>query len=202
MICNSCGIDDIQCSALIYHRFYAIINQGGDNMKNFFLKGFQYFLMFQVSILIAMIISLLFIIPIRFFVYNQLYETCIFASIAFILETVSITFCFYKEKMDYKTYGLKKFLLPCIIGVVLHSILSYFNGFYMYTAGASVSESGIIWQSYYSNQIITDMREVALFRLIIPFIIILIFRISSVILGFYFGKRKIKKSIQELKKEK
>ena len=170
-------------------------------MKNFFLKGLQYFLMFQVSILIAMLVSLLFIIPIRFLVDNQLYQTCIFASIALILETVFIAFCFYKEKMDFKTVGLKKFLLPCIIGVVLHSILSYFNGFYMYTAGASVSESGIIWQSYYSNQTVTDMREVAFFRLIIPFIVILIFRIGSVILGFYFGKRKIEKSIQELKKE-
>ena len=26
MICNSCGIDDIQCFALIYYRFYAILN--------------------------------------------------------------------------------------------------------------------------------------------------------------------------------
>ena len=26
MICNSFGIDDIQCSALIFHRFYDIIN--------------------------------------------------------------------------------------------------------------------------------------------------------------------------------
>ena len=26
MICNSCGIDDIQCFALIYFRFYAIIH--------------------------------------------------------------------------------------------------------------------------------------------------------------------------------
>ena len=26
MICNSCGIDDIQCSALIFHRFYAILH--------------------------------------------------------------------------------------------------------------------------------------------------------------------------------
>ena len=172
----------------------------GDNMKNFFLKGLQYFLMFQVSILIAMLVSLLFIIPIRFLVENQLYQTCMFASIALILEIVFIAFCFYKEKMDFKTVGLKKFLLPCIIGVVLHSILSYFNGFYMYTAGASVSESGIIWQSCYSNQTVTDMREVALFRLIIPFIVILIFRIGSVILGFYFGKRKIEKSIRELKK--
>jgi len=169
-------------------------------MKHFFLKGLQYFLMFQVSILIAMFVSLLFIIPIRFLVDNELYQTCVFAGIAFILETVFITFCFYKEKMDFKTVGLKKFLLPCIIGVVLHSILSYFNGFYMYTAGASVSETGIIWQSCYSNQTVTDMREVALFRLIIPFIVILILRIGSVILGFYFGKRKIEKSIRELKK--
>lgn len=170
-------------------------------MKSFFLKGLQYFFMFQVSILIAMLVSLLFIIPIRLFVDNQLYQNWIFTGIALALETVFITFCFYKEKMDFKTVGLKKFLLPCIIGVVLHSILSYFNGFYMYTAGASVSELGILWQSYCSAYIITDMREVALFRLIIPFIVILIFRIGSVILGFHFGKRKIKKSIQELKKE-
>ena len=33
MICNSCGIDDIQCFALILFRFYAIIHQGGDDMK-------------------------------------------------------------------------------------------------------------------------------------------------------------------------
>ena len=26
MICNSCGIDDIQCSALIFYRFYAIMS--------------------------------------------------------------------------------------------------------------------------------------------------------------------------------
>ncbi len=166
-------------------------------MKNFFLKGLQYFFMFQASILIAMLVSLLFIIPIRLFVDNQLHQTSIFASIALILETVFITICFYKEKMDFKTVGLKKFVLPCIIGVILHSALSYFNGFYMYTAGASVSELGIIWQSYYSKQTVTDMREVALFRLIIPFIVILIFRIGSVILGFYFGKRKIKNSLPQ-----
>ena len=170
-------------------------------MKNFFLKGLQYFLMFQVSILIAMLVSLLFITPIKLFIDNQLYQTWIFASIALVLETVCIIICFYKEKMDFKTVGLKKFVLPCIIGLLLHTVLSYFNGFYMYTAGASVSELGIIWQSYYLNQIVTDMREVALFRLIIPFTIILVFRIISVILGFYFAKRKIEKSKQELKKE-
>ena len=163
-------------------------------MKNFFLKGLQYFLVFQVSVLIAMLVSLLFIIPIRFFVDNHLYQTWIFASIALVLEMVCITICFYKEKMDFKTVGLKKFVLPCIIGVILHSALSYFNGFYMYTAGASVSELGILWQSYCSTYIITDMREVQIFRLIIPFIIISIFRMSSVILGFYLGKRKIEKS--------
>ncbi len=166
-------------------------------MKNFFLKGLQYFLMFQVSVLIAMLVSLLFIIPIRFFVNNQLYQTWIIFGIALILETVFITFYFYKEKIDFKTVDLKKFVLPCIIGVILHSALSYFNGFYMYTAGASVSELGIIWQSYYSKQTVTDMREVALFRLIITFIIILIFRIGAVILGFYFGKRKIEKSLPQ-----
>jgi len=182
-------------------RFYAMIHlKVGDYMKNFFLKGLQYFLMFQVSILIAMLVSLLFITPIRLFVNNQLYQTWIFAGIALVLETVCIIICFYKEKMDFKTVGLKKFVLPCIIGMLLHTVLSYFNGFYMYTAGVSVSELGIIWQSYYLNQIVTDMREVALFRLIIPFTIILVFRIISVILGFYFAKRKIEKSKQELKK--
>lgn len=166
-------------------------------MKNFFLKGVQYFLMFQVSILIAMLVSLLFIIPIRLFVDNQLYQNWIFTGIALVLETVCITICFYKEKIDFKTVCLKKFVLPCIIGMILHSALSYFNGFYMYTAGASVSELGILWQSYCSAYIITDMREVQIFRLIIPFIIILIFRISSVILGFYLGKRKIEKSFSQ-----
>ena len=172
----------------------------GDGMKNFFLKGLQYFLMLQVSILISMSVSLLFVIPIRFLVDNVIYQTWIFAGIALVLEMVCITICFYKEKMDFKTVGLKKFVLPCIIGVILHFALSYFNGFYMYTAGASVSELGIIWQSYASNQIVMDMREVALFRLIIPFIIILVLKIGSVMLGFYFGNRKIKKSIREFRK--
>ncbi len=36
MIYNSCGIDEIQCFALIFHRFYAIIHQKvGDSMKKF-----------------------------------------------------------------------------------------------------------------------------------------------------------------------
>ena len=170
-------------------------------MKNFFIKGLQCFLMFQVSIVIAMFVSLLFIIPIRLFVENQLYETWIFAGIALVLETVCITICFYKEKIDFKTVGLKKFMAPCIIGVILHFALSCLNRFYMYTAGASVSELGVLWQSYSSAYIITDMREVEIFRLVIPFIIILFFRISCVLLGFYFGKRKIEKLIQELKNE-
>lgn len=169
-------------------------------MKKFFLKGLQYFLMLQASILIAMFVSLLFIIPIRFLVENQLHQTYIFAGIALILETVFIAFCFYKEKMDFKTVGLKRFLLPCIIAIILHSVLSYFNGFYMYTAGASVSETGIILESYFRNRTVSDMRQVALFRLIIPFIIILIFRIGTVVSGFYFGKLKIEKTIREMKK--
>ncbi len=159
-------------------------------MKNFFLKGLQYFLMFQVSVLVAMLASLLLIIPIRLLVENPLYQNCIFACIAFVLEIALILFFFYKEKMDFKSVSLIKFVSPCIIGVILHSTLSYVNGFYMYTAGASVSESGIIWQSYYLNQTVTDMREVELFRLIIPFIIILFLRIGAVFLGYYFGKRK------------
>ena len=170
-------------------------------MKKFLAKGLQYFLMFQISILMAMFASLLFIIPIRFLVNDRCHQTIIIAGIAMILEIVFLTFCFYKEKTDYKTVGLKKFILPCIIGVILHSAFSYFNGFHMYTAGASVSELGIIWQSYHLNQIVTDMRDVELFRLIIPFIIILVLRIGTVFLGFYYGKRKIKKSIQELIKE-
>ncbi len=177
-------------------------------MKKFFLKGyqyilkgFQYFLMFQVSVLVSMLISLMFDIPIRLLVENPIYQNLIFACIAFVLEIAFILFFFYKEKMDFKNVSLIKFVSPCIIGVILHSALSYFNGFYMYTAGASVSESGIIWQSHYLNRNVTDMRDVALFRLIIPFIIILILRIGAVLLGFYLGKRKIKKFKQELKKE-
>ena len=35
MICNSCGIDDIQCFALIYYRFYAIIRLKVGDFVNF-----------------------------------------------------------------------------------------------------------------------------------------------------------------------
>ncbi len=177
-------------------------------MKNFFLngfqyflKGFQYFLMFQVSVLVSMLISILFDIPIRLLVEIPIYQNLVFACLAFVLEIALILFFFYKEKMDFKNVSLIKFVSPCIVGVILHSALAYFNGFYMYTAGASVSESGIIWQSYHLNKNVTDMRDVALFRLIIPFIIILILRIGAVLLGFYIGKRKIKNFKQELKKE-
>ena len=48
----------------------------------------------------------------------------------------------------------------------------------MYIAGISVSETGIIWQNYHSEYVITDMREVE------------IFRIGAVFLGYYFGKKK------------
>ena len=41
MICNSCGLDDIQCSALIYFRFCAIIHTGGDEMKKFMTIGYR-----------------------------------------------------------------------------------------------------------------------------------------------------------------
>ena len=41
MICNSCGIDDIQCSALIFHRFYAIMHlKVGDDMEILFKNTF------------------------------------------------------------------------------------------------------------------------------------------------------------------
>lgn len=164
-------------------------------------KGLQYFAMFQASIFTAMLISLLFIIPIRFLVEEELDQNCIFAVIAFIIEIVSIAYCFYKEKLDFKTVGFLDFISPCTIGVFLHFVLSYLNGFHPYTAGASVSETGIIWQSYYSNVIVRDLREVALFRLIIPFVVFLIFRIGAVILGYYLGKRKLDKLKQELLKK-
>ncbi len=159
-------------------------------MKNFFLKGLQYFLMFQASILVSMLISLLFVIPIRFFVDKEMVESCIFVVLGFVLELAAITYCFYKEKTDFKDVGLKNFVLPCIVGVFFHFILSLFNGFYMYTAGISVSELGILWQSIASEILIRDMREVEIFRLIIPFMVVLIFRIGAVFLGYYFGKNK------------
>lgn len=172
-------------------------------MKNFILKGLQYFLMFQVSILVAMIISLLFVTPIRFFVESKVVESGIMAVVGFVLEMVFIIFCFFKEKVEFKNISLIKFVSPCVFAVFLHSIISYINGFYMYIAGISVSESGIIWQNYYSEYeyVITDMREVELFRLIIPFVIISIFRIGAVFLGYYFGKQKNDKFKQELIKE-
>ena len=170
-------------------------------MKNFILKGLQYFLMFQVSILAAMLISLLFVIPIRFFSESKVLESILLVALGFVLEMVFIIFCFFKEKVEFKNISLIKFVSPGILAVFLHSIISYLNGFYMYIAGISVSETGIIWQNYHSEHLITDMREVETFRLIIPFVIILIFRIGAVFLGYYFGKKKIDKFKQNLIKE-
>lgn len=164
------------------------------------VKGLQYFAMFQASIFASMLILLLFMIPIRLVFQNEILQLWLFAALGFVIEIIAITYCFYKEKIDFKTVGFLDFISPCIIGVFLHFVLSYLNGFYMYTAGASVSESGVLWQSYVSEILITDMREVALFRLIIPFVIILIFRIGAVILGYYLGKRKLDKLKQELLK--
>ncbi|MBR6572206.1 MAG: hypothetical protein IKK77_00605 [Clostridia bacterium] len=164
-------------------------------------KGLQYFAMFQASIFASMLILLLFMTPIRFVVENEIIQLWIFAALGFVIEIIAITYCFYKEKIDFKTVGFLDFISPCIIGVFLHFVLSYLNGFHMYTAGASVSESGILWQSYVSEILITDMREVALFRLIIPFVIILTFRIGAVILGYYLGKKKVDKTRQELLEE-
>ncbi len=164
-------------------------------------KGLQYFAMFQASIFVSMLILLLFMIPVRLVVENEILQLWIFAVLSFVIEIIAITYCFYKEKIDFKTVGFLDFISPCIIGVFLHFVLSYLNGFYMYTAGASVSESGILWQSYVSEILITDLSEVALFRLIIPFVVFLIFRIGAVILGYYLGKRKLDKIKQELLKK-
>lgn len=164
------------------------------------VKGLQYFAMFQASIFVSMLILLLFMTPIRFVVENEILQLWIFAALGFVIEIIAITYCFYKEKIDFKTVGFLDFISPCVIGVFLHFVLSYLNGFHMYTAGASVSESGVLWQSYMSEILITDMREVAFFRLVIPFVIILIFRIGAVILGYYLGKRKLDKLKEEFVK--
>lgn len=164
------------------------------------VKGLQYFAMFQASIFASMLIALLFEIPIRLVCQNEILQLWIFAALGFVIEIIAITYCFYKEKIDFKTVGFLDFISPCVIGAFLHFVLSYLNGFHMYTAGASVSESGILWQSYVSEILITDMREVALFRLIIPFVIILIFRIGAVILGYFLGKRKVDKLKEEFVK--
>ena len=57
MICNSCGIDDIQCSALIFHRFYAIIHIGGDDMfltkksvRKILIMAICYFILGSIAI--------------------------------------------------------------------------------------------------------------------------------------------------------
>ena len=66
----------------------------------------------------------------------------------------------------------------------------------MYTAGTCVSETGIIWQSYNEAYIVKDMREVEIFRLIIPFLIALVIRAGAAFLGYYIGKKKNEKPIE------
>ncbi len=168
-------------------------------MKSFIVKGVQYFFMLQASILIAMlVVTLLLVIPIRFIIESTIGQLWVMVALGFALETAFILFCFYKEKMEFKRVSLSKFVSPCIIAVILHSALSAVNGFYMYTAGISVSELGIIWESYCSKTIIKDMRDVELFRLIIPFVIILAFRIGTVFLSYYIGKKRIDRAKRKL----
>lgn len=150
--------------------------------------------MLQVAILLAMVFSLLFVTPIRFFIGNKIIQSAILVSIGFILEISLIIFFFYKEKLDFKNTGLIKFISPCVLAAIIHSVISYFNGFYMYIAGISVSEMGILWENCCSQYLITDMRQVQPFRLTISFIVVLLFRILAVFLGYYFGKKKIDKN--------
>ena len=79
MICNSYGIDDIQCFALIYRHFYTIIHLWGDYMKSVECLPEDYKEIYAVDLqknkkiallvnLLAMAIAVFLAVPMHFFV--------------------------------------------------------------------------------------------------------------------------------------
>lgn len=162
-------------------------------MKRYIYKGLQYAIMIEGGIIFAVIISALPITPLRFIVRDRTTEKIIFASLGFLVELISLCLVFLYERLASKKATSKQFALPLLIGFPVQFLLAWWNGFYMYTGGVAVSETGMLWQGATQQEQVLSPDGVATWRFLILFGVMTVFRVASVFLGYHLGNKNIQK---------
>ena len=110
-----------------------------------------------------------------------------------LFEIGIIAFLFYKKKYNDKYITKNEFLKPLTVALPLHFLVSLINGFYHYTAGAFVSELGLMWGMAIVGGVHYDKSSIPLWPNLVltPFHLAMI--IGAVWLGFYLADKKQRK---------
>ena len=173
-----------------------------ENKSNISIKDvLLYFGKIQFAVVISLIISLPFLILIRFVTDIRTLQDAIWGAIGLLLEIGALIYIFYKEKKDDRSLEQSFVLKTISFALIPHFLLSLCFQFYSYVAGIGVQYLSHAWGSIVAGEYLKDHRDVPLYMSVVLMIPMMALIVLSVYLGFKLGDKKLKKEHDDFVKK-
>lgn len=160
-----------------------------------------YFSKIQLAVVISFIISLPFLILIRFVTDIRTLQDVIWGVIGLLLEVGAIIYFFYKEKKDDRSLEQSFVLKTISFALIPHFVLSLCFQFYAYISGVGVQYLSNAWGSIVAGEYLKDHRDVPIYMSVVLMIPMMALIVLSTYIGFKLGDKKIEKEHEDFCKK-
>ncbi len=148
-----------------------------------------YFLYIQTIVLVLSVTAWIINIPIKMILPdNSDLQLLLISVFGIVCEIVATILVFRNQQKNEKT-SFGKFAMPCILAYFFHFLISFINGFYVYTAGIGSSYLAQFLAEVAAGKSIIR-SEVPIYFDILIFIPMLVLKFGGAFLGFHIANLK------------